>query len=144
MLNFTEELDQQETTVQSHRDEVPAVQERATVTPLSAPVPEPTSVQGERRLPTNRRPDLTPHSEWEKLRDYVIDQLEQRAPFPRDVRHENTIFMGFQDRWGELAMPIAQFVFEKADGRWLGAPMSIARFEKSSDRVFGTKIAEQL
>lgn len=141
MLNFTEDLDEDtETAVQVHRDEVPAVQERVTVTPISEPAPAPAAPS---RIPTNRN-DLAPHSEWEAVRNYVIGQLEEIAPFPREPRRENTIFMGFQDRWGDQAMAIARYAFEQAGGEWLGAPMSVARFDRASDRVFAAKIAALL
>lgn len=141
MLNFTEDLDEDTgTAVQVHRDEVPAVQERVTVTPISEPAPAPAAPS---RIPTHRN-TFAPHSEWEALRDYVISKLEEIAPFPREPRRENTIFMGFQDRWGEQAMAIAQYVFEQAGGEWLGAPMSVARFDRASDRVFAAKIAALL
>lgn len=135
MLNFTD-LDSH-TEAQVQRAEVPAVQERASFTPSPAPATEPAV----RRLPTNRVA-VTPHSEWERLRDYVVAELERIAPFPRDHRKENTIFMGFQDRWGDLALPIAEHAFSV--GKWLGAPLSVGRFEKSSDRAFAAEIAKLL
>lgn len=139
MLNFTEDQGQHtEAQVQVHRAEVPAVQERASFTPVSAPAPETTK----RRFPTNPAP-ASPYSQWEALRDYVIGELERIAPFPRDPRKENTTFMGFQDRWGDQAMAIAVHAFEQG-GVCLGAPLSVARFEKISDRVFAARIAEQL
>ena len=148
MLNFNSDLDSAPTTraVQAHRAEVPPVQERVTVTPLgeaSKPVPAP-----EPSTPAKTSihvPASASSFEWEKVRDYVIEQiLALHGPFPRDVRRENTIFMGFAARWEDQAMPIARYAFEEADGEWLDAPVGVARFHKTSDGVFAQKIAAKL
>jgi hypothetical protein len=109
--------------------EVPAVQETVTITPVvkkATPAPKGTVT-------------------WEKLRDYVIEKVEATSgPFPRDIRKENTIFMAFSARWQELAEPIAQHAFEACEGIWKGAPVSVARFHRTSDSFFAQPIAEQL
>ena len=144
MLNFTD-LDKQLTAskpVQEHRDEVPVVQERVTVTPLPAPAPQPETKPG---IPSFHVPPIASTLEWEKLRDYVVERIEAiHGPFPREPRRENTIFMAFYARWEDLALPIARHALEEAGGFWLGAPVSVARFEKASDTVFAMKIAAQL
>jgi hypothetical protein len=144
VLNFTD-LSQQLTAskpVQEHRAEVPVVQEQVTVTPLPTPAPQPETKAG---IPSFHVPPLASSLEWEKLRDYVVEQIEAiHGPFPREPRRENTTFMAFYGRWEELALPIAKHAFEQAGGMWLGAPVSVARFEKSSDTVFAMKIAGQL
>lgn len=144
MLNFTD-LNRQLTEskpVQEHRAEVPVVQEQVTVTPLPAPAPQPETKAG---IPSFHVPPLASSLDWEQLRDYVVVQIEAiHGPFPREPRRENTIFMAFYGRWEDLALPIAKHAFEEAQGFWLGAPVSVARFEKSSDTVFATKIAAQL
>lgn len=144
MLNFTD-LNQQLTAskpVQEHRDEVPVVREQVTVTPLPASAPQPETKPG---IPSFHVPPLASTLEWEILRDYVVEQIEAvHGPFPREPRRENTIFMAFYGRWEDLALPIAKHVFEEAGGFWLGAPVSVARFEKSSDTVFAMKIASLL
>src|ERR1043165_4199707 len=88
VLNFTD-LDQSTTgkSVQTHRDEVPTVQERVTVTPLagSAPAPAPEPPSASSAIPAFQVPALGSSQAWEKLRDYVIDKiLEVHGPFPRD------------------------------------------------------------
>jgi hypothetical protein len=144
VLNFTD-LNRQLTQskpVQEHRAEVPVVQEKVTVTPLPAPAPQPETKPG---IPSFHVPPLASSLDWEQLRDYVVEQIEAiHGPFPREPRRENTIFMGFYGRWEDLALPIAKHAFEEAKGFWLGAPVSVARFERSSDAVFATKIAAQL
>jgi hypothetical protein len=125
--------------VQTIRAEVPTVQERVTVTPAAAPAPQ----------DPNHDPkyDVDPSGsfEWERVRDYVLAKVaEIHGPFPRDVRKENTIFMGFAARWEGLAMDIARHAFEQAGGEWLGAPVSVARFHETSDPVFAARIAPML
>lgn len=146
MLNFTDLSSKltahASTPVQEHRVEVPAVQEQVTVTPLPAPAPQPETTTG---IPSFHVPPLASTLEWEKLRDYVVEQIEAiHGPFPREPRRENTIFMAFYGRWEGMALPIAKHAFEQAEGFWLGAPVSVARFEKASDPVFAMKIAAKL
>lgn len=144
MLNFTD-LDKklvESKPVQEHRDEVPVVQEQVTVTPLPVPAPQPETSPG---IPSFHVPPLASTLEWEKVRDYVVEQIAViHGPFPREPRRENTIFMAFYGRWEDLALPIAKHAFEEAGGFWLGAPVSVARFEKSSDAVFAVAIAGKL
>jgi hypothetical protein len=144
VLNFTD-LSKQlaaSTPVQERRVEVPVVQEQVTVTPLPAPAPQPETKPG---IPSFHVPSLASSLEWEKLRDYVVERIEAvHGPFPREPRRENTTFMAFYARWEDLALPIAKYAFEEAEGFWLGAPVSVARFEKSSDAAFAMKIAEKL
>ena len=144
MLNFTDLSKQlaESTPVQERRVEVPVVQEQVTVTPLPAPAPQPETKPG---IPSFHVPPLASSLEWEKLRDYVVERIEAvHGPFPREPRRENTTFMAFYARWEDLALPIAKYAFEEAEGFWLGAPVSVARFEKSSDAAFAMKIAEKL
>lgn len=144
MLNFTD-LDRQLTeskSVQERRVEVPVVQEQVTVTPLPAPAPQPETKAG---IPSFHVPAIASSLDWELLRDYVVEQIEAvHGPFPREPRRENTTFMAFYGRWEDLALPIAKYVFEQSQGFWLGAPVSVARFEKSSDAAFAMKIATLL
>lgn len=82
---------------------------------------------------------------WDDLRDYVVAQIEERfGPFPRDSRKESGIFKAFLARWPEQAQAIARFAFEVEDGRWGGAPISVNRFCKNSDKYFSAVIAERL
>jgi len=144
VLNFTDLSKQlaESTPVQERRVEVPVVQEQVTVTPLPAPAPQPETKPG---IPSFHVPPLASSLEWEKLRDYVVERIEAvHGPFPREPRRENTTFMAFYARWEDLALPIAKYAFEEAEGFWLGAPVSVARFEKSSDAAFAMKIAEKL
>lgn len=144
MLNFTD-LNRQlapSKPVQEHRVEVPVVQEQVTVTPLPTPAPQPETAPG---IPSFHVPPLASSLDWEKLRDYVVERIEAiHGPFPREPRRENTIFMAFQARWEGLALQIAQYVFEQAEGFWLTAPVSVARFERASDSAFAMKIAALL
>lgn len=144
MLNFETDLDRSRktTSVQTHRAEVPQVQERVTVTPLEeapepVPAPEPSA-------PEIHAPASTSAFEWERVRDYVLEQVLTAGPVPRDVRKENTIFMAFVGRWGDLSMKIARYAFEQAQGEWLGAPISVNRFHKTSDPIFAAKIAAMI
>jgi hypothetical protein len=147
VLNFNSDVDTARRTkgVHTHRAEVPEVQERVIVTPISevpepAPVPEPVAEK-----PVVDATASTGSFEWEKVRDYVVGQiLALHGPFPRDTKKENTIFMHFLGRWEDLSMSIAKYAFEKADGMWLDAPVSVARFHKTSDPVFAQKIAAQI
>jgi hypothetical protein len=145
VLNFTADLNPtpHREDVQVHRAEVPMVQERVTVTPIEespepAPAPEPAA------KPIHV-PVSTSAFEWEKVRDYVVDRiLAVHGPFPRDIRKENTIFMGFVGRWEDVSMKIARYAFEVAGGEWLGAPVSVHRFHKTSDPVFAAQISSKL
>jgi hypothetical protein len=144
VLNFTDLSKQlvESTPVQERRVEVPVVQEQVTVTPLTTPAPQPETAPG---IPSFHVPPLASTLEWEKLRDYVVARIEAvHGPFPREPRRENTIFMAFYARWEDLALPIAKYAFEQAEGFWLGAPVSVARFEKASDAVFAMAIAAKL
>lgn len=122
MINFDTVLDgpvitEVETTV-------PVVVATVSVTPVSAP-PSPVS--------------------WQTVRDYVIEQVTSTSgPVPRNSKLENTIFRAYVDRWGALAMPIAQYVFEQCGGLWMNAPVGVHRFHKTSDTYFAQRIAEQL
>lgn len=143
MPNFQTELDRARTNeadeVQTIRAEVPRVQERITVVPAAAPASE-TPVRDPKH-----DVDASGSYEWERVRDYVVERiLDVHGPFPRDVRKENTIFMGFAARWEGVAMDIARHAFEDAGGEWLGAPVSVARFHETSDPVFAAKIASML
>lgn len=143
MLNFQTDLDRARSgndadEVQTIRTEVPTVQEQVTVTPAAAPAPEDLGDPKD-------RVDASGSYEWERVRNYVVEQiLRVHGPFPRDVRKENTIFMGFAARWEGVAMDIARHAFEAAGGEWLGAPVSVARFHETSDPVFAAKIAPML
>lgn len=113
-----------------HRVEMGTVQERVIATP-------------ERDTPD--RIVSTPSHEWEKVRNYVLDQIERcHGPFPRDVRQENTIFMAFAHRWEGQAMKIARYAFTEAKGMWMGAPIAVHRFGKTADSVFAKPIVEKL
>jgi hypothetical protein len=140
VLNFeTDEMYLFEPAVVEHRDEVPQVQERVTVTPLASDKVAPAPVPSSRPAPS------TSAFEWERVRDYVIKSiLDKHGPFPRDERKENTIFMGFVGRWDDLSMKIAAYAFEEAGGEWLGAPIAIHRFHKTSDPIFAQRIAALL
>jgi hypothetical protein len=82
---------------------------------------------------------------WQDLRDYVVAQIEQRfGVFPRDPRKESGIFKSFLSRYPEHAAAIARYAFEVSDGFWGGAPISVNRFCKGSDRYFADVIAERL
>ena len=144
MLNFATDWGQPPATepestptqTQTVRDNAPTVTESVTLTPAT-----PTRKPG---LPQTG-PETPPTQDWEPLRDYVLERITAlHGSFPREVRQENTIFMGFYDRWRSLAMPIATHAFEQAGGWWLGAPISVARFAKSSDGVFAHEIAKLL
>lgn len=143
MLNFQTESDRARTgdtadKVQTIRAEVPQVQERVTVLPTAAPAP---TEPGDPKDSV----DASSSYEWELVRNYAIDRiLHVHGPFPRDVRKENTIFMGFAARWEGIAMDIARHAFEQAGGEWLGAPVSVARFHETSDPVFAARIAPLL
>lgn len=81
---------------------------------------------------------------WQDLRDYVVTQIEQRfGVFPRDPRRESGIFKSFLARYPQ-APDIARYAFEVSDGFWMGAPVSVNRFCKGSDRYFGDVIIERL
>lgn len=143
MLNFQTDLDRARTgnaadEVQTVRAEVPTVQERVTVVPAADPALQDLGDPKD-------RVDASGSYEWERVRDYVVDRiLHVHGPFPRDVRKENTIFMGFAARWEGIAMDIARHAFEAAGGEWLGAPVSVARFHETSDPVFAARIAPML
>lgn len=82
---------------------------------------------------------------WSQLRDYVVAQIEERfGVFPRDSKKEYGIFNSFKSRWGERAGLIAVWVFEHAEGRWSGKPITVNRFCKASDKYFSAVIAERL
>lgn len=143
MLNFQTDTDRARTNqaaeVQTVRAEVPMVQERVTAIPAVAPAPQEPAHDPKNDV------DASGSYEWEHIRDYVIEQiLAVHGPFPRDVRKENTVFMGFAARWEGLGLDIARYAFEQARGEWLGAPVSVARFHKTSDPVFAHKISSML
>lgn len=82
---------------------------------------------------------------WEELRDYVIERIEHRwGPQHRDPIREAAIFRSFVRRWGTQAEAISRYVFEVADGIWMGAAVSINRWTKGSDPYFAAKIVKKL
>lgn len=85
------------------------------------------------------------HWGWSELRDYVVEQIEQRhGPFPRDARKEASIFKRFISTYGGAAPIVARYAFEVADGFWNGAPISVNRFTRGSDEWFADVILERL
>jgi len=109
----------------------PAVVERVTATPLS-------SSRG-----FLARPDT--QWTWEDLRDYVVGQVEQRfGAFPRNFHKELGIFKSFMARYPDQAVAIARYAFEVKDGYWSGAPVSVTRFCRGSDRWFAEVIVARL
>lgn len=133
MINFDTELDAAGTTRMVITDIVPKVRDTVTVRP-AAPAPEPT-------------PASTPAGDvsWELVRDYVIEQIGKVVgPFPRDTRKENTIFMNFVGRWGAASMEIARYAFEQSGGVWMGAPVGVFRFHRTSDVCFAQEIFKLL
>lgn len=117
------------------RVEVGAVEERVTTTPVQdTPVP----------LVPDQVTSTSSH-EWERIRDYVLAEIERcHGPFPRDVRRENTIFMGFADRWEDQAMKIARYAFTEANGMWLNAPIGVHRFSRTADSMFAKDIVARM
>jgi len=83
---------------------------------------------------------------WEQLRDYVMRSIAERhGPQPRhESAKVNSIFKSFAARWGSQAGPIARFAFERQDGFWRSAPVTIARFTKGNDGYFAGPISERL
>lgn len=131
MINFDTELDQAGV-ARLVRETIPPVTDTITITP-----------QRETRTTHVQRPSA--QWTWEDLRNYVVGQLEAHfGAFPRDPLKEKAIFVGFLNRWGIQAGPIAEFVFELCDGMWKGAPMSVYRFCKNSDPYFAQPIAARL
>lgn len=128
MINFDSALDVAGTTRMTVKDAVPIVRETITVRPAPAePVSKPVAEQS-----------------WEPLRDYVIEQILTSGPIPRDTRRETTIFMGFASRWGAAALPIARYAFEECGGMWLGAPVGVFRFHRTSDSCFAQEISRKI
>lgn len=85
------------------------------------------------------------HWGWSELRDYVVEQIEQRhGPFPRDARKEASIFKRFISTYGAASPIIARYAFEVADGFWNGAPISVNRFTRGSDEWFADVILGRL
>lgn len=129
MINFSRTVPRPQTVV-TVQTEVPVVQETITIKPV------PRRLGGEN--------GTAPVDSWEKLRDYVVERVEAlHGPFPRDTRQETTTFMGFVARWPQ-AMEIAKYAFEETEGIWKGAPVSVARFHKTSDSYFAEPIAKLL
>lgn len=82
---------------------------------------------------------------WRQVRDYVIDQIEQRqGTFHREGGKEYGIFMSFCGRWGDKAGPIARYAFEVCDGIWRDQPITVTRFTKGADPYFAVVIADRL
>jgi hypothetical protein len=82
---------------------------------------------------------------WEELRDYVVERIENRwGPQRRDPVREASIFKSFVGRWGADAEVISRYVFEVADGFWMGSPVTINRWTKGSDPYFATVIIQKL
>jgi hypothetical protein len=104
--------------------------------PASVPPPPPEVI-----APRN---DLIPAEEtdWRSLRDFVVAAIERRwgARPDSDPVKEAAIFKRFLSTWGDLAMPIARLAFERYDGMWAGAPISVNRFCRGSDPFFGEVI----
>lgn len=116
---------------------------------VSSPVPQvvstvtvvPTSKVGDRHL-------LRPESQWgwQEFSDYVMGEIIKRhGPQPRNVAKESGIFKSFISRWGaEDAIRIARYAFEREDGFWRNAPITVGRFTRSSDPYFGQIILDRL
>ena len=66
------------------------------------------------------------------------------GPQRRDPIREASIFKSFVGRWGVDAKVISQYVFEIADGFWMGSPVTINRWTKGSDPYFATVIIQKL
>lgn len=130
MPNFTND------TSTTRRHEVPQVTGEVRVTPTSP---------ASSAVPHVHVPSTTGAHAWEAVRDYVIEQSTAlHGEFPRNIRQENTIFMGFADRWGDDAIKIAEYVFERLGGEWMGAPVRPHRFARNFDAIFANKIAALL
>lgn len=83
--------------------------------------------------------------DWEALRDYIIERLEHRwGPQHRDPIKEAAIFRSFVKRWGAQSEAISRYVFEVADGIWMGTAVSINRWAKGSDPYFAAVINQKL
>jgi hypothetical protein len=83
--------------------------------------------------------DFVPESEedpWTNVYDYVTSRLDEK-----DTRKAHTVLMGFQARWGDLALLIAQHALETSQGRWNGNPVTIAHFGPTNDPTFAREIA---
>lgn len=134
MINFSRTAAARPQTTVTVQTPVPVVQETITVKPVL-------------RRRGDEGGDASPSDGWEKLRDYVVERVEAiHGPFPRgeqERRQEVTIFMAFQARWPQ-AMEIAKYAFEVEGGLWKGAPVSVARFHKTSDSYFAEPIAKLL
>jgi len=120
----------QPTTVAAVGTKVPQIQSRVTVTPIAS-----------------RTDLLAGEAEWtwQELRDYVVAQIEKaHGPFPRDAKKEYGIFSRFLREHGQDGIRVARFAFEKCDGWWNGAPISINRFAKGSDPYFVIPILQRL
>lgn len=82
---------------------------------------------------------------WQDLRDYVVAEIERlHGVFPRDPRKEAGIFKSFLSRYPDSAVAIARYAFDVREGYWAGAPISVNRFCKASDRFFADVITERI
>ena len=133
MLNFDTELDRRGTTQIITENEIERVEETQV-----GKAPQDTHGVAHKMVPEEQWG-------WREIRDYVVSEIEARTGlFPRTGYKEEAIFKRFVKEWGELAAPIAKFVFEVENGKWGGAPISINRFSKNSDPYFALPISERL
>lgn len=114
------------------------VRETVTVTPVRrSAAPQHTAYKG--KPPTSW--------DWRDLQAYVVEKItEIHGAQPRDTNKELGIFTSFAGRHGADAGPIAVFAFETQTqpGYWMGAPISVSRFCKGSDKYFAERIKQRL
>jgi hypothetical protein len=123
-------------------------QARPTVV-VQAPLPVAEPVVTAAPLSAQRSFLMRPDGDWTPgdLRDFVVAEIERvHGRSPRDPIKESAIFNSFHSRWGaERAAAIARFVFsEPLRGYWMGAPITVNRFTKGSDRYFAERVLEMI
>lgn len=83
---------------------------------------------------------------WREVRDYVVEQMQQRwgAPQRPPVTKEAGIFKGFVGRWGTTAEMIVRYIFERRDGIVDGRRVKITDFTSAADARVAGPVAEVL
>jgi hypothetical protein len=92
------------------------------------------------------RVDTLPPEDWgpAELEAYTLARITEFHGEQLPCKNSRDIFEQFLARYGADAVRIARAAFDVHRGMWLGAPVSVARFGASSDRIFADRVRAAL
>lgn len=88
----------------------------------------------------------TPAGEWSRADlAYFIGEEIARLHGPQlPNSHADEILAQFWERFGERGVSIARRVFEAYQGFWMGAPVTVRRFEAAQDEFFACPLLSEI